>query len=96
MGHDYATGPGPCAKLLGNTFGGKDTGDCPRCFGEANNELDPLVHRLAKLTAKTPLGQMLAPKTSRSGKDVEKVMQMRFRLILGVQFAIANTEMKKS
>jgi hypothetical protein len=37
---------------------------------------------------------MLAPKTSRSGKYVEKVIRMRFRLILGVQFAIANAEMK--
>jgi hypothetical protein len=23
MGHDNATGPGPCAKVLGKTFGGK-------------------------------------------------------------------------
>jgi hypothetical protein len=37
---------------------------------------------------------MLAPKTSRSGKYVEKVIRMRFRLILGVQFAVANAEMK--
>jgi hypothetical protein len=42
----------------------------------------------------TPLGRMLAPKISRSGKDVEKVIRMRFRLILGVKFAIANAEMK--
>jgi hypothetical protein len=61
----------------------EDTGDCPGAFGEANKELDPLelVHRLAKLAAKTTLGQMLAPKTSQSGKYIEKVIRMRFRLI---------------
>jgi hypothetical protein len=48
---------------------------------------------MAKLTTKTPLGQMLAPKTSRSGKYVEKVLRMRFRQILGVQMTIANAEM---
>jgi hypothetical protein len=78
MGHDNATGPGPCAKVLGRTFGGKIQVIVPGAFGEANKELDPLVHRLAKLTAKTPLGQMLAPKTSRSGKDVEKVIRCAF------------------
>jgi hypothetical protein len=62
-------------------------------FGEANKKLDPLVHRLAKLTAKTLLGQMLmlAPKTSRSGKDVEKVIRMRFRLLPGTGSAICNS-----
>jgi hypothetical protein len=53
MGHDNATGPGPCAKVLGKTFGGKIQVIVPGAFGEANKELDPLVHRLAKLTAAT-------------------------------------------
>jgi hypothetical protein len=53
MGHDNATGPGPCAKVLGKTFGGKIQVIVPGAFGEANKELDPLVHRLAKLNAKT-------------------------------------------
>jgi hypothetical protein len=94
MGHDNATGPEPCANILGKTFGGKIRVIAPGTIGEANKELDPLVHRLATLTAKTPLGQMITPKTSRSGKGVEKVIRMRFRLILGVQCATANAEMK--
>jgi hypothetical protein len=61
MGHDNTTGPGPCAKVLGKTFGGKIQVIVPGAFGEANKDFDPLVFRMAKLTDKTPLGQMLAP-----------------------------------
>jgi hypothetical protein len=74
MGHDNATGPGPSAKVPRKTFGGKIQVIVPGDFEEVNRELDPLVHRLAKLTAKTPLREMHAPKTSRNGKDVEKVI----------------------
>jgi hypothetical protein len=52
----------------------------PGAFGEANKELDPLVHRLARLTAKTPLNRCLPQKP--------------VVVILGVQFAIAKAEMK--
>jgi hypothetical protein len=64
MGHDNDTGIGSCTKVLMSTFGGKIQVIVPGALGEANKELelDPLVHRLhvAKLTTKTPLGQMLA------------------------------------
>jgi hypothetical protein len=53
MGHDNATGPEPFAKVLGKTFGGKIQVIVPGAFGEANKELDPLAHRLARLTDKT-------------------------------------------
>jgi hypothetical protein len=33
----------------------------PGALGEADKELDPIVYRMARLTAKTPFGQMLAP-----------------------------------
>jgi hypothetical protein len=68
MDHDNATGPGPCTKVLRSTFGGKIQVIVPGAFGEANKELDPLVHRLAKLTAKTPLGQMLSPQNQSKWK----------------------------
>jgi hypothetical protein len=68
MGHDNDTGIGQCTKVLRNTFGGKIQVIVPGAFGEANKELDPLVDRMAKLTAKTPLGQMLAPQNQSKWK----------------------------
>jgi hypothetical protein len=46
MGNDNdTTGPGPCAKVRGKTFGGKIQVIVPGAFGEANKELvvDPLA-----------------------------------------------------
>jgi hypothetical protein len=57
--------------LTGETLGEKIQVIVPGDFGEAIKELDPLLYRMAKLTAKTPLGQMLAPKTSQTGNDVK-------------------------
>jgi hypothetical protein len=61
-----------------------------------------VVCRMAKLTAMTPLGQMLALKTQNQSKWKRcwkgATVRMRFRQILGVQIimALANAEMNGS
>jgi hypothetical protein len=46
VGHDNDTGPGPCAKVLQKTFGGKIQVIVPGALGEANKELDPLTQTI--------------------------------------------------
>jgi hypothetical protein len=62
-------------------------------FGEANKELDPLLQRLAKLTAKTNSAgrwdRCLPPKPV----EAEKMLKRRY-WECNLQYGIANAEMK--